>query len=204
MSALMNCENGGVAHLKIAKRDFTVPRVIIRTVVLPNGEYATQGVCEDTPLETVRLHLRIPRNTTGPRYPEWMHNNQWPDVVDISARGRIKNFSDQFMLWAKTAGRPVTHDANGYDVADYGAETLYDASPLGLVGYEVRGSTRCISVLEIRLRTAAIPAIRIIDTTKRSIPPTASKTGFFPRSEWLSLDARVRELLNALESGKFR
>jgi len=196
---LTNCARRGAVRIKIEGHMFVVPRNILSSVTLPNGQYDRSWLCADVQPNAARIHIFVNRGWLGSApYDAWIKEKKLPTIIDLVRRGRIKNHTSQLLSWAIERGNSATRDRFGYDVVDGGSAVLFDASSAGLFGH---GGHRIV------FSCSKIKNLHGGYQCRTSYPYDADldvvysfDDSHFPESDWIDLDARFRAFLKSLRT----
>jgi hypothetical protein len=189
------CKREGVVRIQIDQHVFAVPRIILRSVTLPNRQIDQRWPCEDVQLEAQSILINVSRTSAGDEFLQnWLSRQRLPPIVEIVKRGRIKKYTGQHYVLPNNP--IVVKDSLGYEVAETGPQVFFDGSALGLSGFNkhkiVFRRSKTKNLHGGHTCTASYPYDEAIDVVYEF------DDSHFPQAEWINLDARFRVFLRNL------
>jgi hypothetical protein len=197
VAAFGRCKRDGSVSIQLDRYRFTVPRNILQSVTLSNGQVDRRWPCEDVQLEAQSFFISVTRTHAGDSfYESWLREQRLPVHIEVVKRGRIKNYTSDHLDAAKRRSEARTRDQSGYKVVVSGPDEFFDASGLGLHGFdEQKIVIQCVNIRLLKGGRKCRTSYRFDDAIDVVYEFDDSR---FPQAEWIRLDARLRRFVKDL------
>jgi hypothetical protein len=195
--AYHKCKRAGSVVIEIDQSRFSVPRTILRMITLSNGQVDQRWECEDRKFAARDFYISVSRTRAGDAYYEnWFRERRLPTHIEIVRRGRIKKFTSDHLKTSEQMEKSATRRHSGFRVVANGPNEYFDASELGLLGWDQRPVVfQCINIKLLTGGRSCRASYALSDAI--DVHYKFDDNDFSP-AEWVELDRRLREFVKEL------